>query len=814
MTGLVMDIRTALRAMVRRPLFTLTCVVTLAVGIGSTTSIFTVVNSVLLRSLPYQEPHRLVRLNTSDIENDGELDNATGADFLDWKAQSTSFSHLAGYVSRNFNLTGTELPIRVRGASVTPEFFPVFGRSATLGRALSPDIDRPGNEPTAVLSDGFWRSQLGADPAIVGRSLRLNGVPYTVVGVMPPDFVYPSDVKLWTSSSYRVPEPPLDVGDDPAETRAFHYFDVIGRLEESTGVAEAQNEMTAIADRLAKEYPETNRGEGIVVRSLRGTVIGDAQTRLLLLLATTGFVLLIACINVAGMLLTRATERSREIALRLALGAENSRIVRQFLTESMVLAFAGGIAGVALATWGTRALLAIAPDVLPRTDEVTVDLGVLAFTILLVVGTSIVFGLAPAAYGLRRNRRSIVNEGRGGPDVNDGGRLRTGLVVAEVAATLLLVIGTGLMVRTFINLNAIDPGFEPRGLLAAHVALPDTTYREDHSVREFQSRVLEKLRALPGVESASTVLTLPMHWNLHGHLSFSIDGRTEVEEEPAGAGYQVVGIDYFETMRIPLLKGRLFEEGDDDGAPLVALVNQTAADRWWPNEDPVGKRVSWHSSEGEDREWVTIVGIVDDVYVDGLDTPPRPETYRPFAQDPFPYMTLVLRTQENPTSYATALRLAVADVDPNQPVSGLSTMEDVLETALTHRRFNMLLMGIFAGVALLLAAVGLYGMLSFSFSRRRREIGIRRALGALPRDIAVQFITKAAKMIAIGLGIGLAGALALARLISTQLHEVSAFDLPTYVVAMLILTGVGLLASYLPAWRASRVDPATVLRSE
>ncbi len=814
MTGLGMDVRIALRAMARRPLFTLTCVVTLAVGIGSTTSAFTVVNSVILRSLPYPESHRLVRLYSSDNERDGELDNANGADYLDWKAQNTSFSLLAGYVAKNFNLTGTEFPIRLRGASVTPEFFSVLGRSAALGRTLSPEIDHPGAEASVVVSNGFWRSQLGANPEIVGTNLRLNGVPYVLIGVMPADFAYPSDAELWTSSPCLVPAPPFDFGGDPATDRTSHYFDVIGRLAEATDVVVAQQEMTAIADRLAKDHSETNSGEGVVVRSLSETVIGDARPRLLLLLATAGIVLMIACINVAGMLVTRASERSSEIALRLAIGAERRRIVRQFLTESLVLACTGGVVGVTLAMWGTRTILAVMPEGFPRIDEVTGDLNVLAFTILLVVGTSIFFGLAPAVQGLGRDLRPILNGGREGASANDGSRLRTGLVVAEVAASLLLVIGTGLMCRTLINLNAVDAGFEPRGVLAAHVALPDSDYGEDHAMKEFHAMVLEKLRSLPGVESASTVLTLPMHWNLHGDLKFAIEGQTEAEENSTTAGYQVVGVDYFRTMRIPLLEGRVFDQGDGDGAPQVALVNRTAAERYWPNENPLGKRLSWTGSDGENRDWVSIVGVVEDVYVDGLDTPPRPETYRPFAQDPFPYMTLVLRTQENPASYATALRRVVAEVDPDQPISGLTTMEDVLDTALINRRFNTMLMSSFAGVALLLAAVGLYGMLSFGVSRRRREIGIRCALGALPREIASQFICKGVRMIVAGLCIGTAGALALARLISSQLHGVSAIDPPTYIVAVLILGLVGLLASYLPARRAARTDPATVLRSE
>jgi putative ABC transport system permease protein len=812
MTGLGMDIRTAVRAMARRPLFTLACVVTLAVGFGSTTAIFTVVDSVVLRSLPYPESDRLVRVD-SGIEID-PIHNASGANYLDWKAQSTSFEGLAGFVSRDFNFAGTEFPIRIEGASVTPEFFAVMGVEPALGRVLAPGIDGPEAEQVLVVSDGFWRTHLGADPEIIGGVVRLNNIPYTVVGVMPPGFSYPGDTALWKSSAFRVPDPPVDVGDDPAENRGADYFQVVGRLKPAVSLADAQAEMTAIAARLAQEYPDTNEGVVVVVRSLRDSVIGDARPRLLLLLAAAGLVLLISCVNVAGMLLARANERLGEVGVRLAIGAERRRIVRLFLTESLVLAFTGGLVGVALAAWGTRALLGLAPDSVPRTGEVTVDLGVLLFAVLIVVGASLMFGLVPAAQALRHNRRPIVSEGRGGQAISRSGRLRNALVVAEAAASLLLVIGTGLVIRTFVNLNAVDPGFDASGLLAAHVRLPDSAYRENDAIRNFHDRALEKLRALPGVESATTVLTFPMHWNIRGFLSFTIEGRPEDEEDFRAAGYQVIGPDYFRTMGIPLLRGRLFDGGDTDGALQVALINQTTADRYWSNENPIGKRVSWGTDDQGERIWITIVGVVGDAFVEGLDLPPRPETYRPFAQDPFNFMTLVVRTEDDPATYATPLRQAVSEVDPKQPVSEIKTMDAILSTELAQRRFNTLLMSIFAGAAILLVAVGLYGMLSFSVSRRRHEIGIRRALGALPRDIVIQFTSEGVRMIALGLCIGAAGALLLVRFISTQLHGVSATDVPTYMAAAVVLVSVGLLASYLPARRAARVEPMTVLRTE
>jgi putative ABC transport system permease protein len=812
MTGFWMDIRTAFRTMGHRPLFTLTCVATLALGFGSVTSVFTVTDSVVLRALPYPESDRLVRLD-SGTESDG-VRNASGANYLDWKAQATSFEALAGLCSRDFNFAGAEYPIRVLGVSVTPEFFAVLGSEPARGRVLSPDVDGPGGEPVVVVGDGFWRTHLGADPDAVGSVVKLNGQPHTVVGVMPPGFSYPGKTALWKSSAFRVPDPPVDVGEDPAENRGADYFQVVGRLRQGVSLADAQAEMSAIAVRLAKEYPDPNEGVGIVVQSLRDSIIGDARPRLMLLLAAAGLVLLISCVNVAGMLLARGTERLGEIGVRLAIGAERRRIVRLFLIESLMLAFIGGTAGVALAAWATKVLLGVAPDSVPRTGEVTVDTGVLLFAVAVVFGASLLFGLAPAIHALRLNRPPIVNEGRGGQAFGRSGRLRRGLVVAEVAASLLLIIGTLLVIRTFMILNAVDPGFETRGLLVGHVALPGSAYQENDSIRDFHDRVLEKLRAVPGVESASTVLTFPMHRQILGYLGFTIEGRPEESADPPVAGYQVVEPDYFATMNIPLLRGRVFNGGDVDGRLRVALVNQTTADRYWPGEDPIGQRVSWGFDDNEDRIWATIVGIVGDVHVEGLDIPPRPETYLPFAQEPFTYMTLILRTGDDPASFAPALRRAVNEVDPNQPVNRIKTMDAILATELAQRRFNMVLMGTFAGVAVLLVAVGLYGMLSFNISRRRHEIGIRRALGALPRDIASQFIRDGLRMIALGLALGLAATLVAARFLSTQLHGIRATDPLTYVFAALVLTGVGLLACYLPARRAARVEPMAVLRTE
>ncbi len=811
------DLRYAWRGLVRNPTFTIVAVVTLSWGIGATSAVFTVVDAVLVRPLRFRSPDRLVRLYSTDQQRGDDRDNTSPADYLDWKDQSRSFEQVAAFESSTYNVVDPgEYPRRVKGASVTPQFFTLLGVDAAQGRVLSPDIDTPQAERSVVVGDTFWRVQLTGAADVVGRRIDLNGEGYTVVGVMPPGFDYPGEAELWVASRFSVPDPPVDVGEDPAGNRGAEYVDVIARLAPDVSLEQAQAEMDAIARRLEEAFPDTNTGEGVAVVPLISSIVSEARPLLLLLLGAVGFVLLIACANVANLLLTRAVQREREIAIRRALGAGRLRIVRQLLAESLLLAVLGGSLGLAVASWGAEALLSLSPQTIPRAAEVSVDLRVVAFTCFVVLGTGLAFGLAPVSQLLRGDVQRAMQRGQGGYTVaGGGGRLRRGLVVAEVALSLLLLVGTGLMVRTFVGLTTVEPGFDPSRTAVAHVALPQARYAEDSQLRAFQAQVLERIRAHPEVESAATVLTLPMHWNIHGALGFTIDGRPTPEGKGPVAGYQVVDPDYFRTLRIPLRRGRLLSAADDERAPQVALVNETLVRRYFTDSDPIGQRITWRNDPDTDRAiWVTVVGVVGDVRVDGLDADPRPETYRPYQQSCFPYLTLVARARHDAASVLPLMREAVLAVDPAQPISGLATLDQVIRSSLGPRRFSMLLLGGFALTALLLAALGLYGVLSFSVSQRSHEIGIRRALGARPRDVARQFVGEGLRLVGLGLALGTVGALALRRAIEGLVYGVPTTDPASFLMAMGVLSMAALLASYLPAARAARLQPMAALRHE
>ena len=809
MSDLIRDVRYGLRALARNPGFAMVAVATLALGIGATTSVFTVVDAVLLRPLPYPEPDRLFRLFVTDTQSGDDRDNVSAANFLDWKVQATSFEAIAGFVGRDATVVDGDHPARVRGVSVTPEFFSVLGAQATLGRVFSPEVDRPEGEPAVVVSDGFWRSTLGAAGDVLGSRLTLSNEPYTVVGVMPPGFAYPPGTVLWTAARYRVPDPPVDLGPDPTQDRGGQYISTIGRLRQGVLQRAAQSEMSTIGERLAREYPGVNKDEGVAMVGLQDSMVSEARPLLLLLLAAVGFVLLLACSNVAHLLLARATQREREIAVRLALGAGPGRVVRQLLAESLLLAACGGVIGAALASWGAQGLPALAPEEIPRAAEVSVDLRVLAFTTLIALGTGLLFGLAPAPQVFGQRLQLSMRQAGGYSVTGRGGRLRSGLVVAEVAISLLLLVGTGLMIRTFLAVAAVDAGFDPARVLAAHLTLPSARYAEDDRLRSFHRQLLERLRALPGVESASTVLTLPMQWNIRGNLAFQIDGRPTADGEGPAAGFQLVSEDYFRTLGIPLVRGRFFAETDDERAPAVALVNEALARAQWSGADPIGRRIRW-----DDGDWVTIVGVVGNTRVEGLDQDPRPETYRPFLQSPMRYMTVVLRGSGEAAALAPVMAKVVTEIDPQQPLHGVATMEHVLSASLAPRRFNMLLLGVFGGVALVMAAIGLYGVLCFSVTQRTREIGVRRALGAETRDVIRQVLREASRLVLAGLALGALASLALTRLMSSLIHGIPPTDPPSYALGLLLLLMVALGASGLPALRASRVDPVVALRYE
>ncbi len=813
MRSMIQDIRYAVRGFVRAPGFAVVAVTTLALGIGATTSIFSVVNGVILRPLPFPDSDRLVRLYTTEGSED--RDNHSGANFLDVKEQSESFENLAGFVTGRFSVAGAETPDVVRGAIVTPDFFSVLGVNAFLGRRLAPDADPPGGDPSLVIGYGFWQSQFAGDVAVLGRSLWVEGGEYTIVGVMPPGFGYPGDAQFWAASRYRVPDPPFDLGIDPADNRGAQYFNALARLKGDVEISRAQAEMTMIAERLAQTYPSVNANEGLILVLLHESVVGNLGSTLYVLLAAVGFLLLISCANVAGLLLVRASGREKEIVLRSALGAGRPRIVRQLLTESVVLALLGGSVGLIAALWGTQALVALAPEGIPRLSEVGADFRVLAFVLSIVLGTGLLFGLAPAIQSLgRTSTLSAIVGGSRVTSTRARSRLRNGLIVSEVAVSLLLLVGAGLTVRTYIALNGVDPGFDPRRTLSARVDIPERLYPSEVEQRGFYRETLERVRAVPGVLSAGGVLSLPINSGIQGDLVFAIEGRPLVPGEESHGGYQLASPDYFGTLGIPILRGRVFTEGDGAETPGVVVINQALADLYWPDEDPIGRRVTWGDPTDEDADWATIVGIVGNTRHDGLDEAPRPEIFRPYAQAPMPFMTLVVRSEMEAMALTSAIRQAVMEVDPAQPIYEVHSMDEVLSDSLASRRFSMLVLAVFAAAALLLAAVGLYGVLSFSVAQRSNEIAIRMALGAQVSEVIGRVIKDGFALAAIGLAIGTGGAIALTRLMANMVYGVSARDPLTFAAGILLVTAVALAASWIPALRAGRADPMEVLRRE
>ncbi len=809
---LIQDVRYGVRILRRSPLFTGAILFVLALGIGASTAIFSVVDGILFQSLPYPNAEGLLRVfSTHQEEPRGSF---TGADYLDIEAQSEAFEHLAGYNIKNFNLIEETGPQRLRGASVTPSFFRVFGVDALLGRTLSPAIEGPGRPPVVVLSHGLWQTAFGGDSEVLGQSIELNDRLYEVVGVMPSGFDYPG-TSLWTSANYAVPDPPFEDGEDPGLDRGAEYIDVVGHLREAVSLEEARSEMVILSGRLVQEYPETHAGEGISLLSLQDAITESIRPTLRVLLAAVGVLLLIACGNVANLLLARASGREQEMALRQALGASRRRLVSQLLTESTLLAGAGGVLGAFLAVWGTSGLLSLAPEGIPRVGEVEADLRFVAFAALLSLMAGVVTGLLASFRGSRRDRgggaffagtRQAGSHGRS--------RARHALVIGEVAFSLVLVVGAGLMIRTLAALNRVDPGFQPELTLAAHLSLPEPRYPGEAEISEFVRSVEEKVRGRPGVQSAGMVLSLPIRSGLSGTFYFSIEGRLATEDDGPIAGYQVATPGYFETLGIPLREGRLFTEAEGADDPMVVVVNEALAERFWPGEDAIGQRVTWNDPEGEEVEWSTIVGIVGNSLQGGLDQEPGPEIFRLYSQAPLTYMTLVARGEVGVGSLASALRESVREVDPRVPLYGMATMEELLSESLGRRRFAMTLLIAFAAVALLLAAVGLYGVLRYAVSQRSKEIGIRVALGAPTNRIVRQFLGEGFVLTLLGLGIGVGLALPGTRLMSSLVFQVGMSDPATYLVGGILLFVVSLVACGPPALRAARTVPLEALREE
>jgi putative ABC transport system permease protein len=811
MSTFVQDLRYAGRMLVSGGAVTLVAVITLALAIGANTAIFSMINGILLKPLPIERPSELLLIG----ERHGERPiSVAWLNYADWRAQNRVFTDMGASATVFLNLVrdGVE-PERLLGERVTASYFRTLGVQPLLGRTFTEREDSVGGEPVIVLSEGTWHRLFGGDPAVIGRPLTLNDTVYTVIGIMPAAFVIDTPpVEAWISMG-RVRE--------SFGNRANHAgISVVARLKPGVTLDAARADMDAIAARLAQDYPDTNSNLGVRVESLHESFVGRDLTRALIVLAgAVAFVLLIACANVANLLLSRGAARQREIAVRTALGAGRGRLFRQLLTESVLLAFAGGIAGVLLGSWGLQVLLAATPDNLARVDAVRIDASVLLFSAALTLTTGIIFGVAPALQVSRPDLNETLKEGgRSGTKGAKAQHVRSALVVAQVALTLVLLVGAGLMLRSFAELQATSPGLDPTNVVAAGVTLPGARYSDLDARRQFIRRVIDRLEATPGVESAATVTPLPLSMN-GWQTSFLVEGFPEPEpgKFPTNDIARITP-NYFRTMGIRLLRGRPFTWQDTENAPLVAIIDETFADTWFANQDPIGRRIkinAGHPVPGmPPPPWVTVVGVVNHVKNYGIDQESRVEVYVPYTQATLSQATLVVKGSGDTAAVGAAIKQAVREADPTLPVFTIRTMEEYLERTLTSKRLMMLLLALFAAVALTLAAVGLYGVMSYGVAQRTSEIGIRMALGAHPRDVLRLVIGHGMVLTACGLVLGLAGAYWLTRVIETLLFGVSANDAATFAGVAALLAVVAFLATWIPARRAARVDPLVALRYE
>ncbi len=789
------------------PLFTGIAVATLALGIGANTAIFSFVQGVLLAPLPYPEPERLVTVWENHTARGGPEQEWTGLAALeDWQAESRAFAGLAGFSGWQPNLTGAGEAERLPGLQVSDEYFQVLGIEPARGRAFAPAEGRSGAPRVVILTHELWRRRFGGDPRLLGGTIALNGEPHTVVGILAPGAEAPIGT---TAEVFR----PLRF--DPAEPDYGNYYlRVIGRLREGLGAAAARDDMARVLTRIAERQPAAYRGVDALVLPLLDTVVGPAKRALLVLLAAVGLVLLIACANVAHLLLVRASARGREMAIRTALGAGRGQIVRQLLTESLLLAGAGGALGLLLGVWSIGLLRSLAPAEAPRLDGVGVDLPVFAFTLAVSVAAGLLFGLAPALQAARPDLvRSFKEGSRAAGSGRATRRLRGALVAGEVALSLTLLVAAGLLIQSFVRVLAVDPGFRPRDLLLARLALPDADYPEDAQVAAFYDQLLARLAQRPDVEAAAAVSLTPLSGS-ESDWNFLIEGQPlpEPGQEPATA-YRAATPDYFRTMGIPMLRGRALAPEDRLGAPPVVVVNQTFAERWFAGRDPLGRRIRMGSLESEEP-WSTIVGIAGDVHHRGLDQPPRDEVFLPHAQFPGRAMTLVLRAAGDPLALIPAVRAEVRALDRNVPVAEPEVMAEVVSSSVATSRFTTALLLAFAAIALLLAAVGIYGVTAYTVAQRAQEIGVRMALGADRRRVLVLVVRQGMAPILAGIAAGLAGAFAATRALSSMLFEVSPQDPRTFAGVALLLAAVALLANVLPAREATEVQPVVALRNE
>ena len=808
METLLKDFKYAVRMLFKSPGFTLTAVAALALGIGATTAIFSVVNAALLRSLPYQNPEQLVAV-WEISKSEGTESVASYPNLADWRAQNTVFEDMSAVRSRGHTITGLGEAERIEGAVVSSSFFPLLRAKAMLGRTFLPEEDTAGASRVVVMSHKLWVRKFSRDENIIDQTITLSGNPYTVIGILPADFSFPFEVEeaeLWTTTAFE--------GDNLNE-RGAHTNSVIARLKDGASLDQAQPEMDAIAARLEQQYPETNTDSGVRVLSLRDQLVGHIELALWILLGAVIFVALIACSNVANLLLARAARRQKEMAIRSALGATRWRVARQLLTESILLALVGGGAGLLLAVWGIEAIVLYLPEEIARLSGIGIDARVLSFTLLMSILTGLIFGLAPALKASRPDLNETLKEGGRSSASAGRGSLRGALVVAEVALALVLLAGAGLLMKSFLRLRQINPGFDAENVLTLRVNLSGPNYKEDHQRLRFIDEALDKLRALPGVESAAFVTPPPFSGDGLG-TSFSIEGRPTAPGQEPGAAVHGVTTDYFNVLKIPIITGRHFTDRDVKGGTGAVIINQTLARRHWPDESPLGKQISSVGIGVDDNEpkvW-EIVGVVGDVKHVALDKKPFPEMYFPIRQQSWGWGYMTIRTSGDPKSLATVARAELLSIDRDQPIYRIRSLDEMISNSVAKPRFYMLLLGLFAIVGLVLAIVGVYGVISYMVSERTREIGVRMALGATRRDVLRMVLGRGLTLAAVGIVIGLGGGIAVTRVIESLLFEVSATDPLIFGTVSALLALVAAFACYVPAMRATRVDPMTALRYE
>jgi putative ABC transport system permease protein len=812
MSALTQDLRYARRSFLNSPGSTAIAIVVLSLGIGANAAIFSVTNAVLFRALPYKDSGRLVFVWENKLSKAMRQQPLSPADFKDFQTRNEVFDRMGAIRSQSSVLTGGEVPERIETAAVSPSVFDLLGMAPALGRSFAADEDQADKNHVAILSASLWKSRFGGYPNILGKKLSLDSGSFTIVGVAPPQFRLPSSQsELWIPYT---PEP----SDFLPSNRAVRFLNVLAHLKPGVSVERAQSEMRILAERLAQEYQDTNLGYSVDLVPVREQLTGDVRLTLWLLMAAVAAVLLIACVNVAHLLLVRAAAREKEIAVRTALGANPGRLVRQLLTESVLLAIIAGLFGLLLAYWGTWILAKLAPAGLTESGETTLDWRVLAFTLGVSIVTGLAFGLVPALSSARSNLNLVLRSGgRGGTAGRARSQVRDALLVCEVASSAALLIGAGLLIRSLVRLQDVNPGFRPDHALTMQLALPPARY-PGLKVGLFYEQLLSRVVRLPGVQAAGFCRFLPLSGS-DASLNFQIEGQQPLGavDQPR-AKYRAASEGYFEALGIPLIRGRRFNSGDNQHTPKVVIINETAARRYWPNDNPIGKRIL---SGLEDNQWSTIVGVVGDVKHAGLDAEANPESYYHYLQIPpeamnfaESSMALVIRTSADPSAMTSSVLKELRTLDPSQPVFNVHAMQDIVYGSLAQQRFRTVLIGTFAGLALVLAALGLYGVVAYSVSQRTTELGIRVALGAQRGSILQLVVFRAAGLAAIGLGIGVAVSLAGGRIISRFLFGVSPADPLTLGTASLVILLVALTASWIPALRAARVDPVTALRAE